>query len=201
MAFARAGIRVGLLALLLAALPAVAWAQAFDALTPEQREMLEPLAGVWEQIPPPRREHLVKMADRVAGESPEEQERFQRGLERFMDLDDDERRQVRRLFERFGHLPPGERREIIRRVMAMPPEERRAFAFGMRIADRTSGQPGPPNGRPGGLVEAWLRELPPDRRRELLQELQDLPAPERLRRIADEMEAAAGQPEAGNQPD
>lgn len=189
MAFRTTRIRIGLLVLGLCTMPLMAWAQAFDELTPEQQEMLEPLVGVWEQIPPPRRERLQQMADRVAGESPEEQERFQQGLERFMNLDDGERRQVRRLFERFRHLPATERREIIRRVMAMPPEERQAFAFGMRIADRTSEASGPLSGRVGGQVEAWLRDLPPERRRELMEELKDLPPPERLRRIADEMEA------------
>lgn len=170
-----------ILALLSLAAASTAWAQSFDELSEEQQELLAPLADDWARIEPIRKKRLLNMADRVAGGTAEDRERFQHGLQRFMSLDTGGRQQVRRLFERFRHLPPEERREIIRRVMAMPEQERRAFAFGMRIADRT---------RPGeGRVEDYLRGLPPERRRALLQELQELSPPQKLRRIADEMDA------------
>lgn len=123
--------------LALALWAAAVHAQEFDALSEQQRSLLAPLAQHWDGIEPQRRARLARMADRVANGTDEEKERFQRGLDRFVSLDDRERQQVRRLFNRFRNLPPGERREIIERVMAMPEGERRAFAFGMRIADRT----------------------------------------------------------------
>ena len=168
-------------------------AQAFDELTEQQQALLAPLAEVWDQIEPPRRERLVNMSNRVADGTPEQKERFQKGLDRFMSLDDSERQQVQRLFDRFRHLPPQERRQVIQRVQAMPEEQRRAFAFGMRIADRTRGFGAMMGDRPGGEVEEWVRRLPPEERRELLGQLKDLSPPERLRRLADEMEARQGE--------
>ncbi len=172
---------------LLAAAPASA--QEFDQLTDQQQELLAPLAEVWDQIEPPRRERLVHMAERVADGTPQQKERFQRGLDRFMSLDATERQQVQRLFDRFRHLPPHERRQVIHRVQAMSEEQRQAFAFGMRIADRTRGFGAMMSDRADGQVEAWLRDLPPDERRELMMQLKDLSPSDRLRRLADEMDA------------
>lgn len=165
-------------------------AKDFDELSEQQRELLAPLAEHWDRIPSPRRERLVEMADRVADKSPAEQERFRRGLHRFMSLEADQRVEVRRLFNRFRHLPPAERQRVIERVMAMPEEERRAFALGMRIADRTRDM----DNRIGGRFDDFLRSLPPEERRELLKEMKDLSPPDKLRRIADEIEKRSNEP-------
>ena len=167
-------------------------AQEFSDLSAEQRALLAPLEAHWDGIEPQRRERLAGMAARVANGTEQEKERFQRGLDRFVSLDDRERQQVRRLFNRFRNLPPGERQEIIQRVMAMPESERHAFAFGMRIADRTrdaAETDWPAHARVGNAVEAWLKSLPADERRRLVAELRELTPPERLRRIADAMDA------------
>lgn len=199
MAVRRTRIGIGLVLLSLWAVSTAVGAQEFDALTPEQQTLLAPLAENWDQIPSLRRERLVEMADREAGKPPREQERFRRGLHRFLSLEPDQRQQVRRLFERFKDLPPGERERIIQRVMSMPEEERHAFALGMRVADRTRQMGGrieaPIEARIEARIEDYLRSLPPERRRNLLAELKDLPPPGKLRRIADEMEAGKHEPE------
>ena len=169
-----------------------AQAQDFESLSEQQQQLLAPLEQHWEGIEPQRRERLASMASKVADGTDQEKARFQRGLDRFVSLDDRERQQVRRLFNRFRHLPPGERREIIERVMAMPEAERHAFAFGMRIADRTRDAAAtdvPPSDRIDNPVEAWMRSLPAEERRMLMGELRQLSPADRLRRIADEMEA------------
>lgn len=190
MAFRRTRIRTVIAALAFLAASGAASAQEFDELTDPQRELLAPLAEYWDEIPAPRRERLAEMATRVADKPPEEQARFRRGLHRFMSLDDNQRVEVRRLFHRFRHLPPEERRRIIERVMAMPEEQRRAFALGMRVADRTRDT----DGRMGGPLEDFFRSLPPGERRALMEEIKDLPPSDQLRRIADEIEAAGHEP-------
>lgn len=159
-----------------------ALAQEFAALSESQQDLLEPLAEAWDRIPDARRQRLIEMADRVAGQPPQAQERFRNGLQRFLSLDPARRHAVREIFERFRHLPDEERERIVQRVMTMPEEERRAFALGMRTADRTQ--------RLGGRLEEYLRGLPPDRRRALLADLEGLSPPDKLRRLADELEAA-----------
>jgi hypothetical protein len=187
LAVRRTRIAIGFVFLSLWAVSTAVCAQEFDALTLEQQVLLAPLAENWNRIPAARRERLAEMADRVAVKPPREQERFRRGLHRFLLLKSDQRHRVRELFERFRHLPPGERQEIIDRVMTMSDEERHAFALGMRVADRTH--------RIGSRIEDYLRSLPPEQRRDLLSELKDLSPPDKLRRIADEMEAGRQEPE------
>ena len=155
--------------------------QDFESLSTEQQELLAPLEEYWEEIPVQRKARLAGMADRLKDRSIEEQQRFQQGLDRFISMESNQRRQVRALFDRFGKLPPGERQRVIDRVSTMSEAERGAFVLGMRIADRTH--------RFGGGIERYLGSLPEDERRQLVEELKPLSGPEKLRRIADELEA------------
>lgn len=150
-------------------------------MTAEQQRLLAPLSEYWDKLPEPRKTRLVEMAGRMEGKTPQEQERFQQGLSRFVTMQPDQRRQVRALFDRFAELPPQERQRVVDRVSTMSEEERGAFVLGMRVADRTH--------RFGGGVERFIRSLPAAERQSLMEELKALPPPEKLRRIADELEA------------
>ena len=121
------------------------------------------------------------MATRVQDKTPQQKERFQQGLDDFVTMQPDKRRQVRALFNRFRHLPPQERQRVIERVSMMSEEEKGAFALGMRIADRTH--------RFGGPVERFVRKLPEDQRKKLMDDLESLSPAEKLRRLADEIDA------------
>ena len=161
--------------------PVIGMAQDFEDLSEEQQELLAPLEEYWERIPVQRKARLASMADRMKGKSPAEQEQFQQGLNRFVDMDLDQRRQVRALFDRFSRLPAGERQRVVDRGSTMSEAERGAFALGMRIADRTN--------RITGGLDQFFRSLPAEDRRQLIDELEPLSPPEKLRRLADELEA------------
>lgn len=191
MAFSRNRSGIGLLVFLLLAGSNLALAQEFDELDDEQQALLAPLSEHWDQVPEFQKRRLLEMSSRVANRPVEEQERFQQGLDRFISMDGDQRKRVRQTFERFKHLPPGERRRIIQRVTSMSEDERQAFAFGIRVADRTRISGGAMDAR----VEAYMRGLSPEERSELLDELKGLSGPDRLRRLADALEQPPAQGE------
>ena len=181
MVIRRARIGIVVFAFIFGLYSANGFAQDFDDLSEGQQELLTPLAEVWDRIPAQRRARIAEMASRMEDKSPEEQARFQNGLGRFVDMETDQRRQVRALFDRFSRLPPGERQRVVERVSTMSEAERGAFALGMRIADRTN--------RITGGLDQFFRSLPMEERRQLIDELEPLSGPEKLRRLADELEA------------
>lgn len=181
MVIRRTRVVTGFTLILMSVFSGMVLAQDFDSLTSQQQALLAPLEEKWDQLPAPRKARVVAMADRMADKSAEEQEQFQEGLNRFISMQGPQRQQVRAVFDRFRLLPPGERQRVIDRVSTMTEEQRQAFVLGMRVADRTN--------RMGGGIERFLRSLPADERQALFEEIRPLPAPQKLRRVADEMEA------------
>ncbi len=128
---------------------------AWDALTPEQRELLiAPLRERW-NANPHARERMLRQARDWRALGPQDKQRAHRGARRLQHLSPQERQQMRALFQRIRDMPQQQRHEtmlLFRHMRHLPPAEREALVQrwqGMTPAQRAQ----------------WLRErVPPAQR-------------------------------------
>ena len=88
------------------------WAE----LTPQQRQVLRPLASDWGKMDSPRRKKWLSIAERYPSMRPEEQERLQRRMKGWSNLSPEQRALARKKFMEMKKAPP-EKREAIRQKL------------------------------------------------------------------------------------
>ncbi|QDX80092.1 hypothetical protein B9N43_01770 [Denitratisoma sp. DHT3] len=86
--------------------------QTWKELTPQQQQILQPLAEDWDGMPLFRRKKWLGIAERYAKLTPEEQTRIQRRMKAWVRLTPDERRTVREQFKALQKAPPEKRESL-----------------------------------------------------------------------------------------
>ncbi len=87
------------------------WSQ----LTPEQQQILAPLANDWASIEGPRRVKWVEIAKHYPKMTPQKQARLQSQMKQWASLTPQERAEVRERYRKIQNLPPEKREEIRRK--------------------------------------------------------------------------------------
>ena len=95
-----------------AATPAEKRSQWSD-LTPEQKQILSPLAGEWDQLDAPRRAKWLGIAKRYPQMTPTSQKRVQNRMAEWVRLTPEERRMAREQYRKIGKLPPEKRETVV----------------------------------------------------------------------------------------
>lgn len=128
------------------------WAE----LAPEQKEVLAPLSGEWDQLEPWRRKKWLGIAKRYPVMNPEEQARIQRRMIDWVKLSPDDRKAAR---EKYKHLQmaPAEHKEAIKQkwqeYKRLPDEEK------LRLKDEAAkAKPLPKPGRTAKPAEPQAPE-------------------------------------------
>lgn len=98
------------------------------ALTPQQREALQPLAGQWHQMDDTAREKWLNVADRYKRLSPAEQSRVRERMARWSDLAPQARGEARLRFQQSRQLPAEERQRKWEAYQSLPAETREALS-------------------------------------------------------------------------
>ena len=88
--------------------PAPRWAQ----LTPQQQQVLAPLAAEWDGFPDLQRYKLLGVAARYPKLTPQEQQRVRSRLQDWARLTPEQRRLARRNFKQLHELPQAERQAL-----------------------------------------------------------------------------------------
>jgi hypothetical protein len=86
------------------------WAQ----LTPEQQQILAPLASDWNNFDATRRKKWLLTAKRYPKMKPEQQQRLQAQMRRWAELTPEQRRIARENYKKLAKQPP-EKREMVKR--------------------------------------------------------------------------------------
>lgn len=81
-------------------------------LTHEQKSILAPVHGDWNNMPEIQRKKLLGVAKRYPKMKPEEQQRIQRRLKDWSKLTPEERTLARKKYEKLKQLPPEKRLEV-----------------------------------------------------------------------------------------
>lgn len=81
------------------------WAE----LTPQQQQILKPLAGEWDTLDATRRTKWLGIAKRYPSMTPTGQKRVQNRMTAWVKLTPDERRKAREQYRKIGSLPPEKR--------------------------------------------------------------------------------------------
>jgi flagellar motility protein MotE (MotC chaperone) len=115
----------------------------WNALSPEQQEVLKPLRGKWGELSPERQASVQRGAERWSKLTPDERAQMQKRFERWQGLPETERQRIRERYEQFRTLTPDqqerlrrrhewftrktqtEQQELRQRYQDMSPEERR----------------------------------------------------------------------------
>ncbi|HEX5394609.1 MAG TPA: DUF3106 domain-containing protein [Rhodocyclaceae bacterium] len=112
------------------------WAQ----LSPQQKEILAPLAGEWDKLEDPRRVKWLGVAGRYPTMQPEEQQRIQRQMLIWVRLTPEERQQVREKYKSLKKAPP-EKKETLKQkweqYKELPEEEK------LRLKQQAATSPAP----------------------------------------------------------
>lgn len=98
------------------------------ALTRQQRETLQPLAGQWHQMDDTAREKWLNVADRYKRLSPAEQRRVRERMARWSDLAPQARGEARLRFQQSRQLPAEERQRKWEAYQSLPVETREALS-------------------------------------------------------------------------
>lgn len=85
-----------------------AWAE----LRYEQKQILAPVQGEWDNMPAMQRKRLLGVVKRYPKMKPEEQQRIQRRLKDWSKLTQEERTLARKKYEKLKQLPPEKRLEV-----------------------------------------------------------------------------------------
>lgn len=107
-----------------ASLAQPSWAE----LNPQQRQILEPLAGEWDQLENYRRKKWVGIAQRYPTMTPEEQARIRRRMTAWVHLSPEERKLARERYRTLKKAPPEKQaaaRQKWEEYKELPPEEKR----------------------------------------------------------------------------
>ncbi|MBC7946211.1 MAG: DUF3106 domain-containing protein [Burkholderiales bacterium] len=99
---------------LVCAAPAIAQTAkqpAWEQLTPQQKQVLAPLAAEWSSFPDVQRSKLLGIAQRFPGLSPDQKQRVQSRLAEWSKLTPAQRDLARQNFRNLKQLPPEKREE------------------------------------------------------------------------------------------
>jgi hypothetical protein len=113
--------------ILAGAAPPVKKNPSWSELTPEQQQILAPLAGEWDKLDPVRKKKWLGIAKRYPKMTPIGQKRTQTRMKKWVNLSPEQRREAREKNRRFTKLPPEKRQELTKRwaeYQALPPSER-----------------------------------------------------------------------------
>lgn len=103
------------------------WAE----LTPEQQEILAPLAGEWDKLEPTRKKKWLGIAKRYPKMTPTGQKRTQTRMKKWVELSPEQRREAREKYRSLNKLPPEQRQDLSKRwaeYQALTPAERQKVA-------------------------------------------------------------------------
>ena len=102
---------------------------AFEELSKETREVLEPFERHWDRITPLRKKRLLDKA-----ESPdlEERRRFKKHAEYFKNLGPQDRKRLHKAKRLFDSMPPHERKNLRQHFNSMSPAEKRRLVTSLR---------------------------------------------------------------------
>lgn len=81
-------------------------------LSPQQREILAPLAGEWDKLEFYRRKKWLGIAQRYPAMSAEEQQRLQTRMKTWINLSPEERKQAREKYKAMKKAPPEQRQTV-----------------------------------------------------------------------------------------
>jgi hypothetical protein len=107
-----------------ASLAQPSWAE----LNPQQRQILAPLAGEWDQLESYRRKKWVGIAQRYPTMTPEEQARIRQQMTTWVHLSPEERKLARERYRTLKKAPPEKQaatRQKWEEYKELPPEEKR----------------------------------------------------------------------------
>ncbi len=123
-------LTLGLLLLAGNAMAQVAPTQAlpdWDALTPQQREVLiDPIRERWNSDPD-QRARMLEHAQRWKDMSPDQRKQARKGMRRFEHMNPQQREEARALYGQMKKLSPEQRKELREDWRKMTPEQRRAW--------------------------------------------------------------------------
>lgn len=119
------------------------WAE----LTPEQKQILQPLSGEWDKLESYRQKKWLGIAQRYPALNPEEQARVQRRMKDWVRLSPEERKVAREKYKNLQKAPP-EHKEAIKQkwqeYKQLPEEEKQRLK---EEAARAKAQPKPGKAR------------------------------------------------------
>lgn len=98
------------------------------ALTPQQREVLRPLAGQWHEMDDTAREKWLNVADRYERLPRAEQERVRERMVQWSRLPAQTRGEARLRFQQSRQMPPDERQRKWEAYQSLPTETREALS-------------------------------------------------------------------------
>ncbi len=109
-----------------------AWAE----LTYEQKQILAPVHGEWDNMSATQRKRLLGVAKGYPKMKPEEQQRIQRRLKDWSKLTPEERAQARKKYEKLKQLPPEKRQEVQKKwqeYQQLPEEKKEQLRRGKKV--------------------------------------------------------------------
>lgn len=106
------------------ALTAPKWAD----LSPQQREILKPLAADWDKLDDARRNKWVVVAKRYPTMQPAEQERLQGRMAEWARLTPEQRRVARENFQRTKAVPPEQKKAEWQQYQTLPETQKQRLA-------------------------------------------------------------------------
>jgi hypothetical protein len=99
----------------------------WQALSPDQREILAPLRGEWPRMDAESRQKWLTIAGRYRSLSPAERERISSRMQEWVGLSPQDRGSARLSFEEAKQVPKSERQARWEKYLALPPEEKQRF--------------------------------------------------------------------------
>lgn len=103
----------------------------WSELTPEQQQILAPLAGEWNKLEPARKKKWLGIAKRYPKMTPTGQKRAQTRMKKWVELSPEQRREAREKYRSLNKLPPEQQQDLSKRwaeYQALPPAERQKVA-------------------------------------------------------------------------
>jgi hypothetical protein len=111
--------------------PVVARSSNWADLSPNDRQVLAPLAPEWDKLDTPRKQKWLGIAQRYPTMAPDQQQRIQEQMGAWARLTPDERRAARAQFKTLKQLPPEQRQEVRQKwqeYQQLPPEKKQELA-------------------------------------------------------------------------
>lgn len=127
-------------------------------LTPQQKQILAPLAGEWDKLEAWRRKKWVGIAQRYPAMKPEEQARIQRRMKDWIKLTPDERKIVREQYKDVRKATP-DQKEVLKQkwqeYKELPEDEK------TRLKAQAAAKPVPKSATGKPLTPALVPRTPP----------------------------------------
>ena len=114
----------------------------WDELTPEQREILAPIAGEWSGFDAKRKQKWLRITKRYPKMTERERERLQTRMREWVSLTPEQRSAARSRYREFEQLPP-ERKATVRRKWQEYQREREEEARAAEAARTARPDPEP----------------------------------------------------------